>query len=55
MGEYKSAIGHSGQCDSEMAPFVRDELQHVGVGIGPSQVVQAEWRVKNIKERTKES
>lgn len=36
MGEKKkkkSATQHSSQCGSEMVPFVRDELQHVGVGI----------------------
>lgn len=45
----KSAIRHSSQCGSEMVPFVRDELQHVGVGIWPSQVIKEEWRVKIIK------
>lgn len=51
----KSAIQHSSQCGSEMVPFVRDELQHVGVDIWPSQVVKEEWRVKNIKKRRRES
>lgn len=52
----KSAIRHSSQCGSEMVPFVRDELQHVGVGVWPSQVLKEEWRLKRIfKERRRES
>lgn len=53
--EKESAIRRSSQCGSDMVPFVRDELQHVGVGIWPSQVVKEEWRVKNIKKRRRES
>ena len=43
-----SAIRHSGQCGSEMVPFVRDELQHVGVGVGPPKVLKRRVEGKRL-------